>query len=172
MSIRTREDYHFGKKAASGVVVFVLFVAALMFFAGSTVIGRTETIADTTIVSVHNSTVTDTYTQTAVQYITVTATNYTTVYYIGPDSVEVSGRVSTTGLGTSPTQVVFQNEMNQTLIAQVTNGAYTISLPNHHFYSTFIRFTTSAAGVGSGQCTSAALVLFFTGSSITASFRC
>jgi hypothetical protein len=170
--IRTKEEYRFGKKAASALAVFVLLLAFAAFFAGSNVVGRTETIADTTVTKTVNFTATTTALSTTLQYVTITSTGYTTAYYLGPDDVLVSGSASSSAPTTTADQVVFQNSANQTFIAQVAaGGAYSISLPNHAFYSVFIKYSTPV-GVGGGQCTAGGLVLFYTGASITASFRC
>ena len=71
-------------------------------------------------------------------------------------SVRVFGLVSTMGAGTHPSEMVFTDaESGQVAVAQVSDGGYSIQLPNHRMYNVTVNwggnYTWQTGGVDLGS---------------------
>ena len=82
-------------------------------------------------------------------------------------NITVTGIISTTGAGTSPTAVFF-NGQEATVNS---NGQYSISLPNFQVYSVSIRWE-ALLGTVTGTCNAAPFVLASTSGTATYSGSC
>jgi hypothetical protein len=66
--------------------------------------------------------------------------------------VIVSGRVSTVGFGTTPNRVDFTSDNGQVYSSPVSNGQYSVTLPNGHSYTITVAWSSAAGGIISGTC--------------------
>ena len=158
---KTSRRYIFTAAATYTIVILILLMAVIGFFVGSTFDSKTVTFASITYTSTAIAISWSTATVTSDIVATQTKTEFTVVTQIGPESINVAGTAKSNGVGTTATQVRFieVGGGNKTLNAQITNGRYSLALPNHAFYNVRIEYSTPV-GVGSGSCSAGGFVLF------------
>lgn len=103
----------------------------------------------------------------------VTATSTVTTMPSPPTSITVSGTLSTTGTGASPTALNFVSvTTGVSYPATISGSTYTISVPNTDTYNINIHWKTL---VDSGTCSAGTIPLFIgyaEASSVTANWSC
>lgn len=110
-----------------------------------------------------------TYTDTAFIPQTQTIISYQTLTAPFPSSVGISGTVTTSVIGSSPTAVVFSSNLGGQTTAPVIAGSYSVNLTNYQNYHISIQY--SALPIG-GSCAAGLIVLYEQDQSITANLSC
>lgn len=89
---------------------------------------------------------------------------------IAPE-VQISGKVTTEGGGTTPTSVDFLSDYGQPFSTPVVSGLYSIPLGNHHSYSATVHYSMGF-GIIAGTCNAGPLPVYVNSSSLKYDFLC
>jgi hypothetical protein len=90
--------------------------------------------------------------------ITESVTTTVTTMPTPPPEASVTGNVSTTGLGTSPTKITFTSSTTGTSYqGQISGSTYTVTLRNEDTYNVTIGWKTF---INSGTCAAGTVALF------------
>lgn len=145
----------------------VAFIALIIIAAsGSFYVGRvtgptmTQTIAETTINSITSSTFTEIVVSTLnfTEYLTTTTTNTSFITLLPPPTLTLQGNASTKTPLTVAVAIDFISASSSEITsAKITDGRYTLSLPNNNAYNVKIHYAITPTG--DGECIAGGIVL-------------
>ena len=162
MNADKKQTIYLMRRAVLAALVILILVAAF----GSFYVGRmtgptmTQTIAETTVSSITSSTFTETVVSTLnfTEYLTTTTTNTSFITLLPPPSLTLQGNASTkTPLTTAVAIDFISASGGETASAKVSDGMYTLSLPNNQAYNVKIHYAITPTG--EGECIAGGIVL-------------